>query len=97
MIEQNPFRSHPNLSYLIKDKHGGGRVFFYYQPFVVVNEEHYLRSLLKVASELGSYVGVLLGVSFLDGARTLRKAWRTRAAKNQVGVERRDETIPARF
>lgn len=61
-----------------QDDFGGGRFYFYYQPFIIVNEEEYLYNFLKLASEFGSYVGVLLGVSFLHGAKAVQRVWRSK-------------------
>ena len=67
----------PVLFYL-QDHWGGSRYNFYYQPYIIVNEENYLYDLLKVAAEFGGYVGVLLGVSLLQGAKNMGKLWRER-------------------
>ena len=64
-------------SIVLQDQFGGGRYYFYYQSFIIVNEEKYLYDFLKVASEFGSYVGVLLGVSLLDVVAILKKILRT--------------------
>ena len=48
-----------------------------------MNEEKYLYDFLKVASEFGSYVGVLLGVSLLDVVAILQKILR----KSQGDIE----------
>ncbi len=40
---------------------------FYYPSRVVVNEELYLYPLLSMLSEWGGYVGLMLGVSILQG------------------------------
>ena len=51
----------------------GRQVFtYYYQPFIIVNQEENLYDLLQVMAEIAGYVGVLLGISILQGVTELK-------------------------
>ena len=45
-----------------------GLIYFYLSKRVVVSEEHHFYSVLSLLAEIGGYLGLLLGVSFLNFA-----------------------------
>ena len=52
--------------------------FYYFNRMVMLSEEKSLYTLSKLASDVGGYVGLLLGVSFFDFFNSFRDAvqWR---------------------
>ena len=46
---------------------------FYFPQRIMVNREKFLYPFITTMAEMGGYVGVLLGVSFLHGARAFAK------------------------
>ena len=43
-----------------------GRVRFYFPQLTILSEENYLYTTLTLLAEIGGYLGLLLGVSFLN-------------------------------
>ena len=43
-----------------------GLIYFYYEKRVVKSEEHFFYSGLSLLAEIGGYLGLLLGISFLN-------------------------------
>ncbi len=58
-----------------------GKAYFYFPPRILVNKENYFYSLLSTLAEIGGYVGLPLGISFLHLAST---AGESRAGKIKV-------------
>ena len=65
---------------------GEGLQVFYFPGRVLVNEEKDLYPLLSLAAEVGGYVGLLLGVSFLQGAQVFA-AWTRRRLEAIYAVD----------
>ena len=40
--------------------------YYYFPPLILANEELYLYTVLTMVAEVGGYIGLLLGVSFLQ-------------------------------
>ena len=45
----------------------GSRHYFYFAPYIMVTREKLLYESLQLVADLGGYVGVITGVSFLHG------------------------------
>ena len=45
-----------------------GSINFYFEKRVLLSEEHYFYTGLSLLAEIGGYLGLLLGVSFLNFA-----------------------------
>merc|ERR1719385_225806 len=64
-----------------------GLMYFYFAPRIMLSKENYLYSFLTLAAEIGGYVGVLLGISFLHLSkvvmRVIDRRWRQRKSTPQ--------------
>ena len=43
-------------------------IYFYYEKRVVMSKEHYFYTGVSLFAEIGGYLGLLLGISFLNFA-----------------------------
>ncbi len=50
-----------------------GRAYLYFPPRILVNKEDYFYSFLSTVAEIGGYVGLLMGISFLHLASTANR------------------------
>ena len=53
---------------LLQKEDNKGRINFYFEKRVLLSEEHYFYTGLSLLAEIGGYLGLLLGVSFLNFA-----------------------------
>ena len=53
---------------LLQKEDNKGRINFYFEKRVLMSEENYFYTGLSLLAEIGGYLGLLLGVSFLNFA-----------------------------